>query len=264
MDYELYFTDAQACAKELKEKASAETKTVNKIQKSISNGSINALPKLISALRDATREREDALRRLEAMEFNGQEYMSNGDYAEQMLECCRQIGVDVHGSFPVYEMFPCRVAINPEGQEVIVNRKRLQCLRPSKLASDIKAELDRLAKASFNAQDFVKELATAYDLALAKASRKKPCADDAPAYLSDLYNYLTPMKRFKRDYTKNNFAYDLARLYAIDGLALEDGRAPRFDTARDSKKSIRILDRHGAEQHITTIRFVKYQKFSEA
>jgi hypothetical protein len=40
-------------------------------------------------------------------------------------------------------------------------------------------------------------------------------------------------------------------------MTLKDGRVLRFDTARDIKKAIRILDRNGSEQFITTIRFSK-------
>jgi len=257
LDYEQYYSDAQVLAKELKEKTDAQSRSVKKIQKYISDGDISALPKLFTALRDAAREREDTLVRLETLTegFDGQEYMSGGDFTAQMLECCRQLGVDVQGSFPVYEMFPCRVTVNPETQDVTVDRKRLQCLRPSKLISDIKTELDKLSKAQFNTQIFVKELAAAYDLAIIKVSKKKRIADDAPMYAQDLYDVLTPMRRYKKDYTKHNFAYDLSRLYAEESVTIDDGRVLRFDTVRDTKKAIRILDRHGAEQLITTIRF---------
>ena len=258
MDYEHYFTDAQAFTKELKDKTAAQSKAVNKIQKCIADGDITALPKLFAVIRDSSFGREEALARLEALtvEFDGREYMSNGDFSEQMIECCRGLDVDVHGTFPTYEMFPCRVTVNPETQDVTIDKKRLACLRPSKLAGDIRAELTKLSKAPFNAQLFAKELSAAYDMAIIKASRKKPCAGDAPQYASDLYDILTPMRRYKKEYTKNAFAFDLARLYAEGGTTLEDGRTLRFDTARDARRSIRILDRYGAEQFITTIRFV--------
>lgn len=256
MDYEVFLADTQVYIKEIKEKSDAQSKTAKKIDKCVSDGDVTALPKLISSLRETTREREEAINNLEMIyeSFNGQEYMMSGDFTEQMIECCRQLGVDVQGSFPVYEMFPCRVTINPESQDVTIDRKKLSCLRPSRLISDIKKELDKLSRVSFNAQLFAKELAAAYDLAVIRASRKKNCAPNAPMYALDLYDILTPMRRYKREYTKNNFAYDLARLYAQGEMALDDGRKLRFDTVRDMRKAIRILDRHGAEQFISTIR----------
>jgi hypothetical protein len=259
LNYEEFFADAQIHTKALKEKTAAQSKAVNKIQKCISDGDLSALPKLFSALRDAAREREDALAKLESLaeSFDVREYMSNGDFAEQMIEYCRQMDVDVQGNFPVYEMFPCRITVNPETQDITIDRKRLQCQRPSKLVGDIKAELEKLSKVSFNAQLFAKELAAAYDLAILKASRKKACAADAPIYAIDLYEALTPMKRYKKEYTRYNFSYDIAHLYTEGNIALDDGRTLRFDTARDARKAIRILDGHGTEQFVTTIRFCK-------
>ena len=260
MDYEQYFADAQVYAKELKEKTDAQSKAVKKIQKCILDGDINALPKLFASIRDASQGQAVVLERLQTHTegFNGREYMSNGDFSEQMIDSCHELNVDVHGSFPIYEMFPCRVTINPETQDITVDKKRLSCLRPAKLVEDIRKELDRLAKAQFNAQLFAKELALAYDFAIIKASKKKNYAADAPQYALDLYDILTPMKRYKKEYTKNAFAYDLARLYASGDTTLEDGRTLRFDTARDARKAIRILDGFGAEQFITTIRFSKW------
>ena len=257
MDYEQFFLDTQAHTTELNEKTAIQSKTVKKVEKCIAGGDMNSLPKLFAVLREAVRECEEALGLLEDLTagFSGYEYMANGDFTAQMIECCEQLGVDVQGDFPVYEMFPCRVTINPEAQDVTFDRKHLPCLRPSKLIGDIKTELDKLSSVPFNAKLFAKELAAAYDLAIIKASRKKHCAENAPMYALDLYDFLTPMKRYKKDYTKHNFAYDLARLYSEELVALDDGRILRFDTARDMKKAVRILDRHGAEQLITTIRF---------
>ena len=261
MDYEQFLADALACAKGVKEKTDIQSRAVKNVQKCLAEGDLNALPKLFITLRDASQAREEALLRLETLTtgFNGQEYMSSGDFAEQMLECCHQLSVDVQGNFPVYEMFPCRVTINPETQDITVDRKKLQCLRPSKLVNDIKKEIDKLSKVSFNASAFAKELASAYDLAIVKTSRKKACAADAPMYLSDLYDYLTPMRRHKKEYTKHNFAFDLARLFAVNDISLDDGRSIRFDTVRDAKKAIRILDMNGNEHYITTIRFYTKQ-----
>ena len=253
----MFFVDAQACAKAVKDKTDAQTKAVKKIQSCLETGDLNALPKLYATLRDASIEREDALGQLESLTqgFNGQEYMANGEYASQMLDYCRELKVDVHGSFPIYEMFPCRVTVNPESQDVTVDKKRMQCLRPVKLISSIKSTLDKLSKAQFNAQVFAKELSAAYDLALIKSSRKKTYVPDAPVYVRDLYDFLTPMRRYKREYTMLNYAYDLARLYAEDDLVLDDGRKIRYDTVRDARRAVRILDKNGAEQYITTVRF---------
>ena len=259
LDYEQFYTAAMSCHKEIKEKTSLQTKTVNKMQKCLDDGDVNALPRLFSALRAATGERERALSRLEQIvsEFDSKAYLSEGSFAAQLIACCEQLGVDVTGQFPVFEMFPCRVTVNPESQEITIDRKRTQRLRPLALVSAVKSELERLSKAAFNAQVFAKELAAAYDLMLIKKAKNKPYDPSGACFLSDLYDLLTPMRRYKKDYAKNNYAYDLGRLYATEDLELEDRRRFRFDTVRGGKKAIRILDQHGVEQFITTVRLVK-------
>jgi len=259
LDYELFYAEAQALVKDLKDKTAVQTKAVGNVDKCISNGDLGALPKLYNTLREAAREREEALLKLEehTTAFDGSEYISSGDFSAQMAECCESLEVDVQGTYPVYDMFPCRVTINAQSQDVTIDRKRVACLRPSRLVSIIKTELDKLSKASFNAQAFAKELAVAYDMAILKASKKKATPENAPVYAQDIYNVLTPMRRYKKEYTKNNFAFDIARLYAADSVVLDDGRRLKFDTVRDMNKSIRILDGFGSEQFVSTIRFVK-------
>jgi ADP-ribose pyrophosphatase YjhB (NUDIX family) len=256
LDYERYYEQAIACHREIKEKTDFETKTVKRIQQCVIDGDLNAVSRHISGIRASALEREDALKKLEEIteSFDGKVYMSDGDYVAQMLEYCKQLGVDTYGSYPAYEMFPCRVTINADTQDVAIDKKRLACLRPGRLVTLIKTELDRLAKMPFNAGAFAKELANAYDLALLKKSKGKAYDATGPCYLEDLYNYLTPMRWHKRDYTKNNYAFDLARLYASEDLTLSDGRRFRFDTVRENKKAIRILDQYNSEQYIATIR----------
>ncbi|MBT9138788.1 MAG: hypothetical protein DDT31_01364 [Syntrophomonadaceae bacterium] len=74
-------------------------------------------------------------------------------------------------------------------------------------------------------------------------------------YLKNLYTLLTPMRRFRRDYDQQSFAFDLARLYASEVRSVEDGRQFQFGPSRKINKSIRILDQNGREQYLATIRF---------
>ena len=258
MDYEEYSVQALAHHKEMKDKTSLQTRTVNRVLKCITEGDIHSIPKLLDSLREAAREREEALCRLEELVtgFDGKQYMADGDFVAQMLAFCTEMGIDAHGSFPSYEMFPCRVTVNPEAQEVVVDRKHFQCLRPLRVVTMIKTELDRLGKAAFNPASFGKEIASAYDLALLKKAKGRNYDPSGPCYLLDLYDLLTPMRRHKREYTRNSFAYDLARLYAAGDLVLDDGRFFRFDTVRGNTKAIRILDQHGTEQYIAAVRLI--------
>ena len=170
-----------------------------------------------------------------------------------MLAYCSEKGVDVKGSYPVFEMFPYRVKFDTENQDIYVDRKKVQCMRPQSFVNSVKTGQDKLNKASFNAQTFANELADAYDLALLKLN--KPAQADL--YLISLYKFLTPMGRFRKDYDQQSFAFDLARLYSSDIRETKDGRSFQFGPSRISSKSIRILDQDGHEQYFATVRFYR-------
>ena len=168
-----------------------------------------------------------------------------------MLGACQEKGVDVRGEFPVYEMFPYRVRLDVENQDIYLDRKKVQCVRPQKFVETVKSGQEKLNKASFNALTFVSELADAYELALLKLN-KRPESD---IYLTSLYKYLAPMSRFRKDYDQQSFAFDLARLYASEVEETKNGKKFQFGPSRNNNKAIRILDKDGQEQFLATIRF---------
>jgi hypothetical protein len=112
---------------------------------------------------------------------------------------------------------------------------------------------DKLNKASFNAVKFATELATCYDR-LIVIKDKKASAD---IYLLDLYALLVPMGRFRTDYNKQAFAFDVARLRRAGEVTLKDGRQVQLGSSRNEKKSIRVLNASGVEEFFSTIMFFK-------
>lgn len=126
-------------------------------------------------------------------------------------------------------------------------------MRPQSLVETVKKGQEKLNKASFNPQSFASELNEAYDLAVLKLKRQ-PGSD---IYLLNLYKFLTPMSRFRKDYDQQSFAFDLARLY-IDGTnETKNGTKFQFGPTREGKKTIRILKADGQEEFLATIRFYR-------
>ncbi|MCD8336625.1 MAG: hypothetical protein LUD18_04990 [Lachnospiraceae bacterium] len=186
--------------------------------------------------------------------FDTKAYFESGDFASQMLDICHEQNVDVQGEFPVYEMFPHRVKLDVENQDVYLDKKRIQCVRPASFVKTVKLSQEKLKKVRFNADAFASELEDAYDLAMLKL-KKKP---GSVLYLTNLYKFLTPMSRFRKDYDLQSFSYDISRLYAefIEGMnTTKSGRTFDFAPAHENKKAIRILDAYGHEQFLATIRF---------
>ena len=253
MNYEELYGSLQNLEKELKDKQSAAQKQYKNAVKNTEAGDIKSLSKNLEMLAALLSEQknivEDLKREVEG--FDAKHYFESGDFAGQLLEICGEKGIDVQGEYPSYEMFPYKVKIDAENQDVYVDKKRIPCVRPAELAKQIKLGQDKLNKASFNAQSFLNELAEAYDLLTVKG-KKAPSAD---LYLTDLYKLMVPMARSRKEYDIQSFAFDLARLYASEIKTTKGGRFYQFGPSRKSNKVVRILDSEGKELFLSTIRF---------
>ncbi|MCL1982511.1 MAG: hypothetical protein FWG53_05375 [Clostridiales bacterium] len=266
MNYEEFYQDLQALEKGVQEKLQGTQKSFKSIAKNSANGDLKNLAKGIAQLKVFLSETEGLAENLEELagSFNGKEYIESGDFAMQLVEYCEQYSVDVTGEFPVYEIFPYKVRIDAENQELSINKKKLQCARPLKFVQDIKASREKYLKAPFNDILFLNELAAAYDLDVAVKEKKnkgkskgKDVADGHHLMLTDLYGYMAPTQRAKKEYDMQNFAFDLARLYSSEIKATKDDRRYEFGPSKAASKQIRILDGDGKEQMLGTVRFYK-------
>lgn len=255
MDYEELYSQYQVLEKELKEKMNAAQKLYKIIAKEMEGGDLKSFRRDIGLFETAAAEESRILNQMKELEagFDSRAYFEDGEFVTQMLEACGELDVDVKGEFPVYEMFPYKVKVDGENQDLYLDRKKVQCMRPASFARQVKAGQDKLMKASFNAMSFANELADVYDLALLKL-KKQPEAD---VYLVNLYKFLAPMGRFRRDYDQQSYAFDLARLYASGIKEVKDGRHIQFGPSRVGNKAIRILDGEGREEYLATIRFFR-------
>jgi hypothetical protein len=257
-DYENLYKQMLNIEKELKDKIKSQQKVVKSLCKNMEKGDLKSWTKDRAALQICLKEQETLLEDMQKQvdEFGIRKYVENGDFAEQLLAHCDRLEVDVKGDYPTYEMFPFKVRIDIENLDLYLDRKRVQCLRPLAFVQDVKAGRDKLLKAAFDPKVFVRELAAAYDLMLLKQNQGKiPTSKEGDIYLRNLYILLTPMRRFRKDYDMQSFAFDLARLYASDLRTCEDGRQFQFGPSRNINRAIRILDQDGREQYLATIRF---------
>lgn len=253
MNYEDFYQTLQPYEKSVKDCISSLQRLFKAVSRETESGDVKSLARDLSAMEEAAADIASSLRTLaDAVDgFDAKSYFENGDFADQMLAACEEKGVDVRGEFPVYEMFPYRVKLDAENQDVYLDRKKLQCVRPQSLVDIIQSNQEKLNKVSFNAGAFANELSDAYDLALLKQKRRP----ETDIYLTSLYKFLAPMSRFRKDYSQKSFAFDLARLYMSGIEVTKNGRKFQFGPTRDQSKSIRILDQNGNEQFLATIRF---------
>ena len=253
MNYENLYQALQPQEKSIKDSLASLQKLYKTICKETENGDLKNLIKDLNTMLENTSALSETLREAAdtVSSFDTVSYFESGDFAEQMLSICQEKNVDVRGESPVYEMFPYRVKLDMENQDIYLDRKKIQCMRPQSFVNLVKNGQDRLNKASFNAQTFVSELADAYDMAVLKL-KKQPASD---IYLTSLYKILAPMSRFRKDYDQQSFAFDLSRLYSSGIDETKNGRKFQFGPSRLNNKAVRILDQNGQEVFLATIRF---------
>lgn len=254
MNYETLYEALMPHEKSLKEGIASLQKLYKAVGRETENGDLKSLTRDMTAMSEAAASISSILSdiRTAVDGFDTKTYFENGDFAEQMLNTCREKGIDVRGEFPIYEMFPYRVRLDAENQDVYVDRKKVQCMRPRSLTDIIKTGQEKLNKASFNPQLFLNELSDAYNIALLKKNKNS----GSDILLANLYKLLAPMSRFRKDYDQHSFAYDLARLYNSDIRKTKSGKCCQFGPSRNSsEKSYRILDKYGNEQFLATICF---------
>lgn len=253
MNYEDFYSDLQSQQKSVKDGIASLQKLFKTVSREVEGGDVKNLAKDLEAMAQAADSVSEALDAMKeaADGFDAKGYFESGDFAEQMLAACEEKGVDVRGESPVYEMFPYRVRLDMENQDLYLDRRKVQCMRPGSFVDMVKSGQEKLNKASFNAVSFAGELSDAYDMAVLKLKRE-PGAD---IYLTSLYKVLAPMSRFRKDYDQQSFAFDLARLYISGIEETKSGKKFQFGPSRVGGKSIRILDKAGQEQFLATIRF---------
>lgn len=263
MNYEELYLELQPAEKSLKDAASAINRSQRAIQKNTETGNLAEIEKILQTLSDAVKQCTQSMEAISAAveAFDTQEYFSSGEFSRQMLEACAQKGVDARGEMGVYEMFPYKVRVSGDDEhaaEIYINRKKLPTYRPSYVADTLAAGREKLFRASFNAASFMNELAEAYDTACLKS--KGRYGNDLS--LDKIYKALAPTARARKDYDKQAYAFDLARVYekGTDAWITKKGQKYIFGTSRDGKTGIRVLSSSGAESYIATFRPVREEE----
>ena len=256
MNYEELYSQLKDVEAKLKNNLKNMKKTEDSIAKNAEAGDLKSVRKNAESLAQLLSVSQAVLEEFRAIadSFDERTYFESGDFARQLVQSCEENGVDVKGEFPVYEMFPYKVRIDAENQDLYMNRKKVACMRPASFAGMVKAGQEKLSRVKFNAESFEKELAYGYEMALLKTG-KRPGTD---IYLKNIYKFMVPMSRSKKEYDEQSFAYDLARLYSLYSEGhqeTKDGKKFQFGPSRENGKAIRILDQYGKEQYLTTICF---------
>ena len=130
MNYEELYARLTPLEKELKDSVSSVTKHNKAIIKAMETGCLTDLKKAVQLLSEAAEQMKGRIEKYsECVEqFDVREYFMSGDFAEQLVACSIERGIDVTGSKGIYEMFPYKVRVAADDEhfgEVYVNRKKI-------------------------------------------------------------------------------------------------------------------------------------------
>lgn len=259
MNYEVFYLEMQRLSTDLGDIIGNQSKAYKSLGKNMESGNLKNVGHEVLKLQNLGCDYQVSLQKMQEhlASFDPKQYLENGDFVQQMIECCQEKGVDITGHFPLYDVFPCKIKIDVENSELYLDGRKTLCLRPSGFVDAISLTREKLIGTTFNPMQFASELSWAYDATLLKQNIGKSSAPDTDCYLESIYKTLTPMRQFKQNYTMQNFSFDLARLYNSSIDAIKDGRKIQFGPSRNMKQAFRILDNNGNEQFLATIRFYR-------
>ncbi len=255
MNYEELYEALKDVEKNLDTAVKSAVKESKNIAKGTESGELKNVDKAVASLQTAVTKQQEFLNEVKVKleSFDRKAYFSDGDFEQQLVLEAEKKNIDVLKKGPgIYEMFPNKVTIYPESQEVGIDKKRTASLRPSIVAEAVAAAQVKLRSGSFNEQRFLDELENAYDLVILKKNPKKR---DASVKLTDVYKMLVPMGRLKNAYDAQMFAFDLGRLYASGVTSAKDGRVMELVPARNNSEGIRVVNENGAEEYFVQISF---------
>ena len=259
INYELWRTIRKfnANLKATKEATNGAVKYFKNLSKDLESGDLKDLKKSIEIYKDCIENQKNCLNAVVDIvnKFDEAEYFNSGDFAKQLISKCKEENIDVYGTAPIFEVFPYRVKIDSENQDLYLDRKKITCMRPKAFVETLKTGLEKLNKANFNASAFLEELHSAYELALLKQGKK----NKADLLLNNIYKIMVPMARSRKEYDQQSFAFDIARLYRaqLNGEieTCKDGSYFQFGPSKNNNQAIRILDKDNREVFLATIKF---------
>lgn len=257
LNYEELLGRVQPVEKSLKDAALAAARLQKALQKNTDTGNLTEAKKNLAALAETVAQLNAAAEQAREMldGFDTRSYFADGDFTRQLLDACREKGVDVRGEKGVYEMFPFKIRVLGDEEragEVYMDRKRIPSVRPAYVAETIRASQAKLYSANFKELPFMTELADAYETTCLKSGARIGSTQT----LSKIYRSMAPMARSRKEYDMQAFAFDLARLYEAgpDAWVTKDGVRYTFGTSRDGASGIRVLSATGVESFISTLR----------
>ncbi len=165
-------------------------------------------------------------------------------WAAEFEQALSLADLPVAGRYPQYDVFPFYVKVDLAAGAVSINNRTSHVLRPAVLAKLVRAEWEKVHRAAFNDQQFLKALYALYDVL------PKDLMKGAP--LRRAHELLT-VRTGTAAYPLRQFAFDLYRVRRTN-MTL-DGR--RLVLNKSHGKGVSVPDGHGGTDLLGTYEVVR-------
>lgn len=245
---------------EAEKQAAALLKAARRLRRAAQEGAVGSLPAAIASARaDLARAAEPLAKAEEALRYDVAEAFASGAWLDELDAAAKDAGVVLVRRDGRVTAYPVALRLDPRAQGVRLGRKLEKRIRPSFVATQIKAIQQRPER--FNARQFLDRLFALYaSRARAEDPQWRP---DRPgqgplATLAELYDQLTLLPAAAADYPAEEFVSDLLRLDRQPDARTGGGH--RFElggsTGRKGGKRLTLFDERGEQHDYYAIRFI--------
>ena len=223
---------------------------------------VGDLRELRAALEDADRAvaelREKFTDAKKGWAFNAQQYLSSGQYNQEVMAAARKMGVSMFERDDRLFCYPALLRVVPSERVVAIDRRQERRIRPTVLVNLLKDLQDRPPR--FRPQAFLSALFEGYSkLVSGHGNDLHDLLKLAPVVpLVDIYGLLTLLPGQAREYSKQEFARDIYLLHRGDVVTTRLGARVSFPISRGVRgKTLTVIDESGEQRRYYGIRFTQ-------
>jgi hypothetical protein len=255
MNYEEFYGEYQTIFGKVKDQYKTQQKLMTRINGNVKKGDLKTALRDLSSLSAQVADVSESISRLQenVNSVDTAAYLTTGDFFHELIATCGEMKINIKGEGNTYEIFPFRLRVDANS-ELQINERKAPGLRPKAIAEKLNKDRAKLLSGTFNAPAFIESLQKAYDT-LVWEKKSKVKEPDLP--LTDIYKKLTPLSRFRTEYTLQTFTLDIMRLYAHEPKTASDGREYEFSPGRNNRTALRIVDADGNEHYLAIVRFFR-------
>ncbi|MCD6578753.1 hypothetical protein J7L48_04710 [bacterium] len=200
--------------------------------------------KLENISKEMPRRTRDYLDQSDNNMAGNQKSFESASYQEDLEEAMRLKELPFEGEFPNYAIGPFKLEVAIP-KHIITFKfgrklKRLNFLEPNAVANAISSDYRKIVKRPFNADRFAKDLLEAYEVANRLIHRDKIVQWGNVVSLKELYRLLTLRAASRREYSENQYIYDLS-LFRQSNMRF-NGHCFELGTSREVGRTYLLID----------------------